>query len=650
MAVVSARGGDPLAEGAEEGDLFGGGEFLDALKQVAFSLPFAGKGADDKVRIWVPDCATGEVAYSVAMLMLEHASTMPDPPSIRVFATDTDEEAISWARRGWYQGDFDEWGSALPLHMFFNREAGGVRVDNKVRELMVFATHDLITNPPISHLDLIVCPAFLAHANPGLRDRVLKLFYYALRPEGRLFLSNPKTVLCPELFTATGEGRRVYSANGVSSFIPPLCYYKPGKGRGGQAPSERSAGGPGGVADVGRRGDPSHREIALQPGTRIRQARAGARPSLPSKRVNEFEILKRQGDELRERGELLNLAHDAIIVTNLADRVLFWNFGAEQLYGWAEEEAVGRTATELWQPIYPKPLEEIRKALLLNNRWDGELSHLRRDGTRAAVASRWALRWGADGQFKILQINLDISNRKGVEAERTHLIRRLALSQEEERRRLSRELHDSIGQQLTVLRMEIDALREIGQDQRLLNEQVDALNVLARRLDADVDYLAWNLRPTSPDDFDLVAAISSFLREWSKRFGVSANFHAGGLSGQRLAPEVEMNLYRITQEALNNVSKHARARCVDVILELRNNLISLIIEDDGVGFEPDREGGSARSFKGLGLVGMRERVSLLGGAIEIESSSAGGATVYVRVPTQDCEIETYGKTANFISR
>jgi PAS domain S-box-containing protein len=354
--------------------------------------------------------------------------------------------------------------------------------------------------------------------------------------------------------------------------------------------------------------------------------------------VESNEAFARQGAELREQAELLNLAYDAIVVRSLADRILFWNWGAERLYGWTAKEAVGRKASELWQTIFPQPEKEVRRAFLRDGRWEGELSHLRRDGSRVVVASRWALQCGEDLQHKILQVNLDVTERKEVEEERRRLLRRLVQAQEEERRRLSRELHDHFGQQLTALQLGLESLRESGQGQPRWGERVEELRNLARRLDADVGSMAWELRPTALDDFGLASAIGALAQEWSKRCGVPAEFHAGGLADGRFAPEIETNLFRIAQEALNNVSKHAQASRVCLILERRDNQVSLIVEDDGVGFDSSRRAVPLSSTKGLGLIGMRERASLIGGEIEIESSPGAGATIFVRVP---CERAPY---------
>ena len=155
----------------------------------------------------------------------------------------------------------------------------------------------------------------------------------------------------------------------------------------------------------------------------------------------------------------------------------------------------------------------------------------------------------------------------------------------------------------------------------------------ASRIDMDINYLAWELRPTELDQLGLENALGSFVREWSKTHGVDAEFHASRNHKGRLDPDLETNLYRIVQEGLNNILKHADASSVSVLIEHRPGEIVLIIEDNGIGFDPTAgPRGSSPGGGGLGLVGMRERAALLGGTLEIESRPGEGTTVFVRVP------------------
>jgi signal transduction histidine kinase len=203
-------------------------------------------------------------------------------------------------------------------------------------------------------------------------------------------------------------------------------------------------------------------------------------------------------------------------------------------------------------------------------------------------------------------------------------------AQEDERRCVARDLHDHLGQQLTGLRIKLENHKEsCGDDQKRCAE-VEQMQAIAEQLDTDLDFLSWELRPASLDELGLAAALANFIREWSQHFNIPAEFHTTGLEKERLPQEIEINLYRIAQESLNNISKHAEAKGVDILLERRDRHVELIVEDDGKGFDPD--GAANQDNKKIGLLNMRERAAFVGGVLEIESSPNEGTTVFVRVP------------------
>jgi PAS domain S-box-containing protein len=225
-------------------------------------------------------------------------------------------------------------------------------------------------------------------------------------------------------------------------------------------------------------------------------------------------------------------------------------------------------------------------------------------------------------------LRAEMRERERAERARTELLARLVFAQEDERRRIAREMHDQFGEQLTALNHRIVSLKSACGDHPDLRERVDALEAVAQQLDRDVDHLVWELRPTALDDLGLRAALANYVQSWSQRAQIAAQLHTVGLIDDRLASETETTLYRIAQEALTNVAKHSRAEHVDVILERRPDHVLLIVEDDGVGFDPGDEGLSGR---GLGLLGMQERASLVGATIEIESAVGKGTTILVRM-------------------
>jgi PAS domain S-box-containing protein len=222
----------------------------------------------------------------------------------------------------------------------------------------------------------------------------------------------------------------------------------------------------------------------------------------------------------------------------------------------------------------------------------------------------------------------EMDERRRAERARTELLARLVFAQEDERRRIAREMHDQFGEQLTSLGRGIAAVKDACSNRPELRERVDALETIAQQLDRDVDHLVWELRPTALDDLGLRAALANYVQDWSKRVGIAAQLHTWGLLDDRLGSEAETTLYRIAQEALTNVAKHARAKNVDVLLERRPDHVLLIVEDDGVGFEIGDPGAARHGF---GLLGMQERAALVGASLEIESAPGRGTTILVRM-------------------
>lgn len=219
------------------------------------------------------------------------------------------------------------------------------------------------------------------------------------------------------------------------------------------------------------------------------------------------------------------------------------------------------------------------------------------------------------------------------EAHRVMLLRRLITSQEMERSRIARDIHDQLGQRLTGIRLKLQSMSNSQEsDSGSLPKSFEELQAMTEGLDAEVGFLAWELRPAALDDLGLVDALGAFVNEWSRHYQTGAVLQTHNLGKGRLDTEIETHLYRITQEALNNICKHAKATKVSIVLEKRGDEMLLIIEDDGVGFDPARKRRPLKSGRGLGLIGMQERATLMGGEYEIESSPGQGTTIYIRVP------------------
>jgi PAS domain S-box-containing protein len=210
------------------------------------------------------------------------------------------------------------------------------------------------------------------------------------------------------------------------------------------------------------------------------------------------------------------------------------------------------------------------------------------------------------------------------------LFHRMISTQEEERRRIARDIHDNVGQQMTALRMRLEALRARAGGDVTMRGQVEGAQRLAEELDQSIEFLTAQLRPAALDHLGLAVSLQDLVHGWSKRFGIAAGFEASA-PDMRLADDVETNLYRIAQEALHNVVKHAHARTVSVLLSRRGGHAILVIEDDGRGFE-SAEPAAPPGVAGFGLVSMRERATLVGGELEIDSRPGAGTSIFVRVP------------------
>ncbi len=273
--------------------------------------------------------------------------------------------------------------------------------------------------------------------------------------------------------------------------------------------------------------------------------------------------------------------------------------------------------------------------------YEGEFRLRHKEGQYIHVLSRgFPVRRHPGGPVvRIVGTHFDLTARKEAEAlaerqraeqARTEWLTRLVFAQEDERRRIAREMHDQFGEQLTALARRIEQLKAFANGRPEMAAPIEALEEVVRQIDRDVEQLVWELRPTALDDLGLRAALDNYVRSWSQRESIPAELHTSGLLDDRLPSETETTLYRIAQEALTNAARHSRATRVDVILERRDAHVVLIIEDNGVGFDPAR---TPEDRLGFGLVGMQERAALVGAQLQIESAPGEGTTVLLRLET-----------------
>jgi two-component system CheB/CheR fusion protein len=817
-------------------------EAFDALGRVIPEL-FRGKTSADTIRVWVPACATGEEAYSIAMLLSEHARLLEAPPTIQIFATDLDEDVLLEARHGVYPAAIAADVSAERLRRFFIKEHHGYRVRRELRETLLFAVHDLLKDSPFSRLDLVSCRNLLIYLNREAQQRVFDIFHFALRPDGRLFLGTSESVEDgSSLFYAVDKKHRLYSPrltvrvslpvpSGPSTLARALALQQraepivlghrqivaaapivPAHAPG----AERLAWSEIHLKLIERFGPASlivnqdHDILHLSEGAALFLQFAGGEPSTNLLRVvhpmlrpelraalfrarhspervviksvpvdladsrravdisvasagdlapgfflvvfelleegesqpapasaddepvvrhleRELEQTKRQlrdiveqheasteelkasneelqamNEELRSATEELetsreelqsineeltsvnhelktkvdelghansdldNLMGATAIATLFLDRklcIMRYTPLAVELFSLIPSD-VGRPLGDLQHRLdYPELLADAARVLQQLAPVEREVSS---GSNRFFLARLLPYRTADDriagvvltfvnitdrqvAQDRLRDVQLDLEQRvkertaqldavnaalrqevmghQRAEQARQELQRRLVTAQEEERSRISRELHDEAGQQITALMLSLKALESAvpGPETPL---KLKELRVTTERLAREIHHLATELRPVALDKLGLARALTGYLDAWLARTGIAVEFVGAGIE-ERLPSAIETTLYRIVQEAMNNVYKHASAKHVSVSVERRAEHVLCIVEDDGVGFDVEKLGEATTR---IGIAGMGERASLVGGELAIESSRGSGTTVRVKIP------------------
>jgi PAS domain S-box-containing protein len=330
---------------------------------------------------------------------------------------------------------------------------------------------------------------------------------------------------------------------------------------------------------------------------------------------------------------------DAVIATDARGAVDFLNPVAAALIGRPEADAVGRPLTEVLRLIDEgtrAPVEPPTRGVIATGgpvTLPGRTLLVAGNGATLPVSGSAAPIRGVGGELlgAVLVLRDVTEQRLADELMHSRLLSRLATIQEDERRRIARELHDQTGQELAALTLGLKALSERPEAAGAVADALRSLQGLAEGLGRSAHQLASELRPAALDDLGLETALRHSVEQWSGRTGMPADIHCA-LGPGRLPPEVETHVYRIVLEALANVGKHAAATRVSVILQRRPGHLLAIIEDNGRGFDLAAVRAATGAGHKLGLFGMRERAALVGGTLNVESAPGRGTTVFVRMP------------------
>ena len=408
---------------------------------------------------------------------------------------------------------------------------------------------------------------------------------------------------------------------------------------------------------VGRRatGELFEVEVALQ----VLEQSASGIPHVLACTCRDVTVRKRAAATQRLLAAIVESSEDAIISKTPDGFVTSWNRGAERLFGYRADEMVGRSITRL---LPPNRLDE--EAEILQRMAQGETvehfetARLRKDGQSVPVSLTLSPLRDANGRvIGIAKIARDITRLVQVGAQLrqandllerrveertaeltqahtrlTGLSRRLVQAQEAERARLSRDLHDEIGQALTALNLNLQVLR--GERGRPLSSRITDSLELTEGLLQRVRSMAVDLRPQLLDEVGLERALRLYANRQAERYGWSLSFVLEG-DDRVLADDVAVTCYRVVQEALTNTARHAQATSVLVHIRIDEQAIAVSVRDNGIGFDPRVPMGEVNAGKGVGLAGLSERVRLAGGRLTVASAPQAGSTVEVRLPRDE---------------
>ena len=339
--------------------------------------------------------------------------------------------------------------------------------------------------------------------------------------------------------------------------------------------------------------------------------------------------------EARKRA-IMQAALDGIITIDHEGRMIELNSAAEKIFAHSRDKLIGENVMEIVPPSFRSWFQTGLMNCFTGDKGPTqgsriEMPALRADGSRFSAEFTIA-RIRLTGQPMFTIYIRDITQHKRAEAELRALPQRIIKAQEAERSRIAQELHDGINQLIASVKMRLHkvegSLPDLKPAAREILHRCDRL--LVKVLEEN-RRIAHNLRPTDLDNLGLAAACTSFCSEVQLR--TNLQFQCQLISpSQRLTPVVELHLFRIVQEAVNNIEKHAKARLVHLKIQLEGEAVILKIQDDGEGFDPKTLKPGKKIRHGLGLTNMRERALSLGGTYEIESAPGSGTVIRVRVP------------------
>jgi PAS domain S-box-containing protein len=352
-------------------------------------------------------------------------------------------------------------------------------------------------------------------------------------------------------------------------------------------------------------------------------------------------VVERIGDKIESDkaaswlAAVVNSSGDAIIGMTLDGTITSWNEAAESIFGYVATESVGKSISIIAGPGSGDDGTEILSRIARGEKVKNyETRRNRKDGRSTDVSiNASAVRDSSGAIVGASKIVRDISDENRAKTERLRLARRVISVQEQERSRLARELHDGVGQEMIAMSFALKRLEPAvhSEDARRL---LDSLQASMKKLSADLHATLWELYSPALTELGLCRAIEDHLIDWSALFGLPHEFRCNRSDrAVKLVAETEWAVYRVVQEALTNVLKHANAASVTVSVEITLHTLRVTVVDDGKGFNP--AGIEPTSSNSLGIRGMHERLGLVGGAMRIDSIQGRGTTLFIEIPLHE---------------
>ena len=337
--------------------------------------------------------------------------------------------------------------------------------------------------------------------------------------------------------------------------------------------------------------------------------------------------------EERYRG-LFENASEAIIVCSTSGRIVSINRACEQLTGYTQAELISTAIYELFTGVNQDKfrqlfLEELEQVTV----GEAEAVRLtRKNGTEAYLELRISKLLRGQEVIGLQVIARDVTEERQLRKNMEYYITQVTRAQEDERLRISRELHDDTAQVLASLSRDLDSLdTEEKSLTKPVKERLKKLQMAADSALEGVRRFSQDLRPSILDDLGMVPALEWLITDLEKGYGMKTKFSVTG-KHHRLAPETELTVFRIAQEVLSNVRRHSQAESVEMTVDFSEDALTVIISDTGTGFRlPPRTSDLALSGK-LGIIGMRERARLIGGTLIVQSEPDAGTTITLRIP------------------